>query len=86
MTADIALRLKRLKIRAWHRGTLEMDMILGPFCDARAALLDVAELDCFEALLNENDQDLYLWVSGQSPSPPQYSGLIETIQAHTGAN
>ena len=86
MTADIALRLKRLKIRAWHRGTLEMDMILGPFCDAHAATLGPTELDRFEDLLCENDQDLYLWVSGQSPSPPQYSGLIETIQAHTGTN
>jgi len=85
MTADKALRLKRLKIRAWRRGTREMDMILGPFCDARAASLGPAEFDLFEAMLNENDQDLYLWVSGQTPPPPQYSSLIETIHAHTVA-
>ncbi|MGI9390136.1 MAG: succinate dehydrogenase assembly factor 2 [Boseongicola sp.] len=86
MTADKAKRLKRLKIRAWRRGTLEMDMILGPFCDAQAAALDADALDVFEVMLNENDQDLYLWVSGQVLPPPQYAGLIETIQAHTGAN
>ncbi|MGI9393574.1 MAG: succinate dehydrogenase assembly factor 2 [Boseongicola sp.] len=83
MTADTTLRLKRLKIRSWRRGTREMDMILGPFCDAHAASLDLAALDLFETLLNENDQDLYLWVSGQTPSPPQYTGLIEMIQADT---
>lgn len=86
MTADTALRLKRLKIRAWRRGTREMDMILGPFCNAQAAALDLAELDLFEALLNENDQDLYLWVSGQAPPPPKYSELIELIQAHTSSH
>ena len=86
MTADKSLRLKRLNIRAWRRGTREMDLILGSFCDARAASLDLSELDLFETLLGENDQDLYLWVSGQSSPPQQYTELIETIQAHTGAN
>ncbi len=85
MTADKALRLKRLKIRAWRRGTREMDMILGPFCDARAASLGPTALDQFEAMLDENDHDLYLWVSGQTPPPPQYSGLVETIQRHASA-
>ena len=86
MTADTALRLKRLKIRSWRRGIREMDMILGPFCDGCAASLTAAELDLFEAMLGENDQDLYLWVSAQTPPPPKYSELIETIRIHTGAN
>ena len=86
MTSGKARRLKRLKIRAWRRGTLEMDMILGPFCDERAASLDAQQLELFETLLDENDQDLYLWVSGQTPPPPRYSGLIETIQAHVNAH
>ena len=36
MTAgeEIAIRRKRLRYRAWHRGTKEMDLILGPFADA----------------------------------------------------
>ena len=86
MTSGKARRLKRLKIRAWRRGTLEMDMILGRFCDERAASLDAGQLKLFETLLEENDQDLYLWVSGQTPSPLQYSGLVETIQAHANAH
>jgi hypothetical protein len=32
-------------------------------------------------LLNENDQDLYQWVSGQAPCPPRISEMIEDIQA-----
>ena len=82
MIADKAGRLKRLKIRAWRRGTREMDLILGPFCDACASSLSEVELDLFESLLSENDQDLYSWVSGQSTSPSRYSELIETIRVH----
>ena len=29
-------RLKRLRIRGWRRGTKEMDLLLGPYCDALA--------------------------------------------------
>jgi len=62
-----------------------MDMILGPFCDQQAAELDLDQLSLFEVLLDENDHDLYLWVSGQAPPPSQYSGLIKTIRAHAEA-
>ncbi|NIP76442.1 MAG: succinate dehydrogenase assembly factor 2, partial [Xanthomonadales bacterium] len=40
MTGDRETRLRRLRIRSWRRGTREMDLILGPFADARLADLD----------------------------------------------
>ena len=72
-------RLKRLAIRSWRRGTKEMDLILGRFWDREGASLDPASLDLYEALLSENDQDLYLWVSGQSPAPDRFAPLIERL-------
>lgn len=30
---DHATRLKRLRMRSWHRGIKEMDLILGGFAD-----------------------------------------------------
>ena len=62
-------RLKRMKIRSWRRGTKEMDLILGPYADATLALMDEAALDLYDDLLEENDQDLYQWVSGQGTPP-----------------
>ena len=52
MTAgeDIAMRRKKLRYRAWHRGTKEMDLILGPFADAHADAMDGAQLDRLEYL------------------------------------
>lgn len=78
-------RLKRLRIRAWRRGTKEMDLILGPFCDAEAAGLADDDLDLLEALMEENDQDLYQWVSGQAARPERFAGLLDRIARHSGA-
>jgi antitoxin CptB len=75
------IRLKRLRMRSWRRGTKEMDMILGPFSDRDLAKLGPAELDVYESLLAENDQDLYQWMSGQIPPPPEHAEITEIIRA-----
>ena len=72
-------RLKRLKMRSWRRGTKEMDLILGPFADERMAHLSAADLDLYDALLEENDQDLYPWITGAQPAPENFAGLIAEI-------
>jgi antitoxin CptB len=71
MTAgeDIAIRRKRLRYRAWHRGTKEMDLILGPFCDANIEAYDWDELDRLEKLMNEEDPPLLKWVMRQEEPP-----------------
>jgi antitoxin CptB len=69
-------RLKKVKFRAWHRGFREADLILGPFADRYAATLSVAQLDAFEALMEEADQDLYEWIVERTPTPPEFDGEI----------
>ena len=56
-TRDI--RLKRLVMRSMRRGIKEMDLILSRFAAARLEAMTCTELDRYEALLEENDQDLY---------------------------
>lgn len=72
-------RLKRLTMRSSRRGIKEMDLILGGFARRGLAGLDAETLDLYEVLLEENDHDLYQWVSGQVPTPARYAGLIATI-------
>jgi antitoxin CptB len=62
-----------------------MDLILGGFCDSEAARLQAAELDLLEAMMEENDQDLYQWVSGQAPVPERFAPMIDRIARHAGA-
>ncbi len=64
-----AIRRRRIAFRAWHRGTREMDLIMGRFADAELARLDAAGLDSFEALMEQPDPDLYKWISGEAPVP-----------------
>lgn len=64
-----AVRRRRLKFRAWHRGMREVDLILGRFADASVEGMDEAELSAFEALLDEADPEILSWVTGQTPVP-----------------
>ena len=52
-------RRKRLLFRCWHRGTREMDLILGRFADAEIGNLSDDELTQLETLLEVPDPDLY---------------------------
>ncbi len=76
MSEDHATRLKRLHMRSMRRGMKEMDLILSRFWADEGAMLSGDELDLYEALLNENDQEIYKWVSGQVPPPPHFVPLI----------
>ncbi|MEM9975352.1 MAG: succinate dehydrogenase assembly factor 2 [Pseudomonadota bacterium] len=76
-------RLKKLRIRSWRRGIKEMDLILGGWSDAHLAFADEDTLDLYEALLSENDHDLYQWVSGQAAAPEHLSPLIARIARET---
>ena len=76
-------RLKRMAMRSWRRGTKEMDLILGPYADAHLGGMDTAALDHFDALLDENDQDLYPWITGANPVPDRFSRLIALLTEYS---
>ena len=73
---DIAMRRRRLRYRAWHRGTKEMDLVLGPYADAHADRLGATELSRLEVLMDEEDTDLLKWVMGQEPVPEGVDGPL----------
>ena len=72
MSEPTAIRRKRLLHQSRYRGRLESDLLLGRFASAHLAGLDRAQLDRYEALLAESDQDLFAWISGQEPVPPRH--------------
>jgi antitoxin CptB len=63
------IRIKRLRMRAGHRGIKEMDLILGGWAARHLDSADDRALDLFEQVLEEDDHDLYQWVSGQRQAP-----------------
>lgn len=69
-------RRKRLRFRAWRRGFREADIIMGRFAEARLDGLNDAELDEFEKLLDAPDTEVYGWINGTLPTPPNYDGPV----------
>lgn len=74
-------RRKRMHIRAWRRGTKEMDLILGGYADAHLAEMDAPALEAFDALLEQDDHALYQWVTGQVLAPEEFAPLIAVLAA-----
>ncbi|MCY3829681.1 MAG: succinate dehydrogenase assembly factor 2 [Rhodospirillaceae bacterium] len=69
---NIAAVRRRLNFRSWHRGTKELDLLFGPFADARLEDYDAAALAQYEDLLMAPDPDVYSWIVGLAPPDPAY--------------
>ena len=75
-------RRKRLLFRCWHRGTREMDLVLGRFADAAITGLSEEELVQLERLIEVPDPDLYAALTGDKPLAAEYQGaLFDRIKA-----
>lgn len=76
------IRRKRLLFRCWHRGTREMDLILGRFADAEIEALSDSELGALERLIEVPDPDLYAALTGDRPIEAEHAGpLFDRIKA-----
>ncbi len=65
-------RRKRLRFRSWHRGTKEMDLLMGSFADAHLGDFGDEQLDRYEALLDVPEPVVYDWILGRTTPPADY--------------
>ncbi len=79
MTEPRDIRIKRMKMRSMRRGIKEMDLILTAYANRNLDEMDADGLDTYDAMLSENDQDLYQWVTGQVQPPEALADLIADI-------
>ena len=75
-SADLDVRRRKILFRAWHRGTREMDLVMGRFADAALAGMSEAELEEFEHLIDMPDPDLFGWVMGETDVPSAYDTAV----------
>ena len=68
-SAGLDVRRRKILFRAWHRGTREMDLLMGRFADAMLAGMSEAELDELERLIELPDPDLLSWIMGEANAP-----------------
>jgi len=85
MTDDLDRRRRRAAYRASHRGTKEMDFILGRFAEARLADMTAGELADFERLLAMPDPVLAEWFSqGDAVDDSAFATLIAALRHYHG--
>ena len=69
-------RRKRLLFRCWHRGTKELDLIIGGFADAHLPTLTDTELDELEQIIEAPEPELYAALTSDGPAPQGASGSL----------
>ncbi len=68
---DRETKIKKLLYQSWYRGCKETDKILGNFARENLHNLSDAEIEEFEAILKENDVDIYNWIAGKQAIPEE---------------
>lgn len=81
MNESMDIRRKRLHFRSWHRGTRELDLLLGRFADQHLGDLTTEQLDRYEAIIESPDPDIYRWVTGSETLPTAHdSDVLDMIK------
>ncbi len=80
----IEILRRKLRFRSWHRGTREMDLVMGRFADDWLPLCDEGALNDYAKLLECADVDLYNWLTGRevAPEAEQGAALTALIKAY----
>ncbi|MFK8034417.1 MAG: succinate dehydrogenase assembly factor 2 [Hyphomicrobiales bacterium] len=70
--SNLSSRKRQAIFRATHRGTREMDILLGGFVEREIHSFSDAEMENLYQLLEAPDWDIYKWVTGTLPVPENY--------------
>jgi antitoxin CptB len=79
----LEIRRKRALYRAGHRGTKELDLILGKYANERVPGMDEAKLSAFEEFLAQPDTDIDQWIRGFA-APDGAAASIADIREYLG--
>jgi antitoxin CptB len=72
-------RRKRLIYQSHHRGTKESDLLLGAFAAAHLDGFGAAQLDQYEAVLDEDDGVIFNWLTRRAVPPAEKASDVLTM-------
>ena len=85
--SKLELRRRRAVWRATHRGTKELDILVGRYAEAHLPLMAAADLDVFEDFLSVTDPDLQRWLlTPGAIADDKYSNLVVSVRRFHGLN
>ena len=83
---DLETYKKKIIFKASHRGSKEMDILLGNFIKKYIELFNENELGLFNAILECDDDDIYHWIIGKKEIPNQYSNRVFSLLINNTKN
>lgn len=83
---DIDALRRRVLYRATHRGTKEMDWILGRFAKAEVGAMDREQLHAFERFLALPDPDIECWTMDRRAERPdgEAGAIVDRLRRFHG--
>ena len=87
-SSELEEKRRRMLYHSKQRGWLELDLILGTFADQHLANLSEKDVLDYESVLEEENPDLFKWLSGQAPIPAEYKDMevIKLLLKHVHEN
>lgn len=85
MASDLGMRRRRALWRATHRGSKEMDFLLGRFAEHTLDSINASEIAVFERLIETPDPAIESCVlEGYSLGEPDLDELVEHLRRFHG--
>lgn len=86
MSDDLEVRRRRAAWRAGHRGTKELDLLVGRFADARLDAMTADALDRFERFLAATEPEIQHWLLGPegSAAEGEFADVVAEIRKFHG--
>lgn len=82
---DLDVRRRRALWRATHRGTKELDILIGTYANARLGSMDAAELTRFEDFLTQQETELQgLLLSPDAANDVPFADIVNAVRAFHG--
>ena len=72
-------RIRRLIYQSCYTGTRETDLLLGQFANKYLITLEDQQLDEYEALMSQGDQNILTWVRGDTKIPANLDGKVFSL-------
>jgi antitoxin CptB len=82
---ELDLRKRRASWRATHRGTKELDILVGKYAGAKLDAMTALELEHFEAFLEVTEADLQSWLlAPRAVADDKFSDLVTAVRGFHG--
>lgn len=78
--------IKELLYKSWYRGCKETDILIGNYVRSNAESMEKPEIEDLKKLMEENDYDIYNWITGTQEAPRHLKNLISKMSQFNISN